>query len=445
MRTPIPFEEPGDKIWPVEEWDRYLPSPGFITDFVLATRGTEAPTNFCLWSAIFTISSMLKRESYFKWYPSPLYPNLFVFLVGPPKCGKGTVLEFGSKILSGFHTYIPNPRMKAEKQVNIVKSRATPESLSIALAPVETFYSDGYNMGTVDRGSQLTLILDELAFFLGKQRYNVGMVDRLTHYYDCLDEDDDLTISRGQKKLHNVYFTIAAGTTPEHLEESIPKVAFGGGFMSRVILVRTEGFVRMNPMPFKAEGAPEIEDLQKRLAWIAVNSYGEYQLCEEARAKYFNKWYPQFYRRLKQQSHTKELRMRHRGDIHILKLSQIIRASRYEKGKIITMEDFECAESILDKTFEDSKNSLDDIGAGDYTRWYNRVRFYLAKNRKIDRSRLLRAVSPYGCRAEDFQRIINHLAQEGRVIIKRNGSREESSSSSGREIYLWSEGNEEDR
>ena len=107
---PVPYDE--DKLpskpWKVDPWDDVLPSdPGFLTDVVLALRGTSIPTAFALWTAILVIATAVKREAWMKWYPKPLYGNLYLMLVSPPRLNKkSSCISFGERLLRKFPAYI---------------------------------------------------------------------------------------------------------------------------------------------------------------------------------------------------------------------------------------------------------------------------------------------------------------------------------------------------
>ena len=134
IKEPIPYrvEDIEDKFWPEENWDHYVPETGWISDFVLALRGIETPTSFCLWTAISIISSVLKRDCWLRWVPQNLYPNFYIILIGPPKTGKTTAALFGDELMRYMVDYLPTERMKMQKKIEMYRSRITPEALCIS-------------------------------------------------------------------------------------------------------------------------------------------------------------------------------------------------------------------------------------------------------------------------------------------------------------------------
>lgn len=439
LPKPKPFDEKAiaDKFWQPEEWDDLVPQGGFLADFILMTRGVETPTKLSLWTAIWVLSSLLKREAYLQWYPDPLFPNFYVFLVGPPKIvAKSTATRFGEKVISQFHEHLEDPQIAALKEVNLLRSKATPESMSIALAPKKVTVLEGDQVHQVDRGSQLSMVVSELSTFLGKQKYQSGLIDRLTDLYDCKEEDDELTIGRGFNKFYNVYFTMIGATTPKHLEESIPEEAFGGGFMSRSIVVFQETSTRDYPQPKAIAGGPTIEDMRLRAAWIAENSFGEYVLNDEAQ-KYYEQWYMKYKKRLAKHGDDSKTRLQHRFDLHLLKLSLILRAQEYTVGRVIELRHLKMAEFLLDKTYETAHKSIENVGQRPEIVHNNRIKDLLVKYGRRTRRQLLVGCSPYGITADQITKAVEYYAQTSQITISYDGVRKDIPSNHGQELYIW--------
>ena len=439
MPAPIPFtdNDAEEVFWKPEPWDKNLPSPGLITDFVMALRGVECPTQFCIWNAIWMISSALKRETWLNWHPFMLYPNVYVIIVSPPRiCAKSTGADYADRILKDFAQYIPHEKYRLLKQVNRLLTKATPEALDLALLPQSAVYINGSIVEQIELGSQLAIYVSELSTFLGKQKYNTGLVDRLTHLYDSKSDDESLTIARGKSEFKNLYVTLLGATTPDGLDYSIPQEAFGGGFMSRVILVFQDTNARMFPRPRPVLGGPTVEDLQRRLAWVSMNAMGEYTFSDEAN-EYYENWYPSNRMQLEKELDEKKRQMRHRFDNHLFKISLIVRASRYETGRVVGLQDLVEAKRILDATYKRSYTPVANVGMGQNTKWQNRVREFLMKKESATRKQVLQAMSPYNCRTGDVTQLISYLFQQGDIEIFLNEKHTENITNTGKEIYKW--------
>jgi len=435
---PQPFEEPLEHFWPDNEPFNDLIPRGWLSDFIYMTRGVETPTKLSLWTALWVISTALKRQTWLEWYPFSFFGNLFVFLVGPPRIlAKTTSARFGDAILSKFHLRYKDMEERLLREVTILHSKATPEGLSMVLRPTtRTGVGPDQRVYKVDVGSEVALILGELSVFLGKQKYNTGLIDHLTNLYDCLEKDDDTTVSRGIMRLENTYVTIIGATTPSHLESSIPEEAFGSGFMSRINVVYQEHSTREYPFPKKVLGAPTLEEMEKRLAYIVYKSKGQMSFSQEAK-DYYEKWYYAFRRNLERDIHHDKSKLKFRYDVHLLKLAMLVRVQRYDPGMTIELTDLLTAEKILDATYSNSYESIQNVGMTPYNSVLNRVKKLTAEKKKITRRQLLLSVSPYGCTADQLTKFTDQLSDSGILEIRLDGKTKHTSSRAGREVYVY--------
>lgn len=356
---PIPYKDSDmTKIWEDEKWDKNLPQPGFITDLIYATRGIETPTKFAAWSGLYAMSTVLKRDAYLSWGFKPLYPNLYVILVAPPRmCAKSTVIDICEDVFIGMEQLLQHvdSKLAFRKKLNLHHSKITPEAINDLLSP-ETTNEDGEKL---ERGSEVSFIISELTTFLGKQKYNVGLIDNLTKLYDSRDIDDEMTRGGGKNIFKNIYVTLFGGTTPDSFKNSIPEEAFGGGFMSRVIVIKQDSPTRYFPMPQHVPGAPSVDDLTQRLTWIAQNAFGSYSFSREAYAEY-TKWYRQFKDNLVGNPNGNALA---RMDTNLLKLAIIMRAQRYERGNTITLADFKDALNLLTDAYGEIGDFMKEVSS----------------------------------------------------------------------------------
>jgi len=437
LKTPAPYKKPAGN-WPKEDFDALLPTPGFITDFTYALRGMEAPTIFAFWAAVHTMSVMLKRHVWFPWFFGKRFANFYIMLVAPPRqCGKSEVVKFSERVLKIFPKFIENPGWKFLKTPNFIRTRATPESLADALVPSEFKYAEGSKVQTVKIGSELAIVASEGSTFLGKQQYNLGLIDRLTHYFDCMDDDSDRT-RKGVQEFRDMYVTAIIATTPKGVESSIPPEAFEGGFLSRLVMIYQEKSLKENAYPIELPDAAGPEELGKRLAWLSTVAKGEYHFDDEADAEY-RSWYHHFKTKMlgKDEDSERKQTMMQRYDVHLMKLALILRAQQYRPGNEIGIHEFDQARKILDYTYGVNHIPTDSIGDSSVDKHHRRVRELIQKSGAIDRQSLARKMSPYKCYVEELNQILNHLSSEAQIEIVLNGKRENLASRSTKEVYKW--------
>ena len=431
-----------DREW--TEWEEIMPKGGFIEKFVLATKGTETTTSFAMWTALSCVASVLARDAYLALYPSFWYPNLYVILTAPPGLAKkSTVQGLSKKLLREFHHHIEDENLRWKKEANIHTNRVTPEGMQDLLLPSvprPPITADIPEEIFIDRGSRLTLIISELATFLGRQSYNLGLVSKLTDLYDCGEFDVDYTKKDGKQSLRNIYVNFLGATTPGDLHDVIPQEAFGGGLMSRTIVVYENDTVRYHPFPMRIESGPTMEDLEKGLAWIATNGFHPYTLSRDALAYYY-RWYEGFKKSLRQSDSIRVLSAA-RMDVLLMKLALLIRAQRYEPGQVIERDDITKAEQILKKTYFQNEDAVESVGATDRGKEYIRIRNYLERHGSALRKFVLQHNSRY-LSSDELSSILSQLHEVGAIEVWYEGKLRKEISRHGEEEYVWKGDNNE--
>jgi len=150
-----------------------------------------------------------------------LYPNVFVFLVGPPGVGKTQAIEPISELLrkSGSVTVAPND---LSKQALLDALNEAAKGVLLNGRPFDYHF--------------LTLSIRELANFMSK--YDFELTGLLTDLFDCP------AVNEEKKRTHNKGEAIVApgisfimGTATHNLGHTISNEMWGSGFMARVIMV----------------------------------------------------------------------------------------------------------------------------------------------------------------------------------------------------------------
>jgi hypothetical protein len=427
-----------------EPWDRYLPGPGFFRDFTYAMKGTESNTGFSMWSAAWAIATILTRHASLKWFPSALYPNFYVMFVAPPGiCKKSTSAVFAAKIVKGVPKYFRergDPLLAFTKTVPILDAKASTEALNLMLKPESQAFNvlkpDGSNhIVTIKKPSMFSICADELTTLLGNATYAVGIVDRLTSLYDGLDDSTSVTYSRGKEVLDDIYVNLLCATTPDSMRLTLPETAFGGGFMSRMIVVFSEVPFRIFSKPSFIEGTPTQADLIERLAWIAENCSGDYTFSSEAE-EWFNEWYIKWKTSLVHGASADVKMTDYRFDTNIRKLAMLIRIQRYRVGNIIELEDLLAAKKILTYTYAFSSRATEEMGP-EQVRFNNTIKRYIQKRGKVLRRILIQRMSARGCSAAVLDASLWQLINEELIKVLHEGKEVANVTPSGNDEYVW--------
>lgn len=247
-----------------ERWDAY-------------TSGLPCPDNYLEWGWYFTVSASLQRRVWMPPSHQKCFSNLYVILVGPPGVGKGLTIKAVSSILKHWtlDVFKANEKvtadpvnaatvemsiasnLKAAKEIefqgnhkgpkDIIKPLLIPvcadaityEALVMAVAGTYRYInyldppnavSDKPTLKSYGHSSECFL-LEELGSLLRKKSNDT--VTYLLGLYDCPDDYEYTTVSRGKERVRRGCLNILAGTTPSFMSATFDDTLIGEGFTSR--------------------------------------------------------------------------------------------------------------------------------------------------------------------------------------------------------------------
>lgn len=248
---------------------------------------------------------------------SPLYPNLYIFIVGHPGVGKNRIIRVAKRYMNEIHEF------------HFAPTSLTGASLVDTLAASKRFIArlpdpplEYYNT---------TITAEELTAFMHK--YDDEMVGLLSAFYD---PDPYAQSRRGRDikiKIDRPQVNLISGTTPSNLVQLMPESAWDQGFTSRVILVHSDE--RIVGDDFAGTSREMDTDLINDIKMIGALS-GEFKVTEDYR-KAVNDW-----RALGEPptvDHPKLMHYKTRRRVHLYKLSMVSAADRGDV-LLLTKEDF---------------------------------------------------------------------------------------------------------
>jgi hypothetical protein len=296
-----------------------MPQSGWLYDYYKYTLNTEPPTVFHLFAGMVAIGSSLARDVLFDMGPYQIFPNLCVVLVAPTgRCRKTSACNMARDLYRAVGG-------------NILADKITPEALTTALS-------------TQTNATGL-IYAPELAVFLGKQKYNEGLIPLLTALFDCPKEWSSKTIMRDEVHIFNVALSFLACSTMDWLQTAIPRDAFGGGFMSRLI------FCVQNDTPRRFAHPPPLNkdlaaSLKERL-FTYTKMKGQFAIDADA-----DEWYVKWYNERRDHKEEKQLAgyLERKAD-HIHRLAMVLNISNLDvernTGLRLTLKDMQQALAIL--------------------------------------------------------------------------------------------------
>lgn len=194
---------------------------GIVGNYLEYTRDIPSSAMYRMWAAIHAVGAAAERRIWTGLGINRLYPNLFVFLVGPPGVGKTQAINPMSVLLrkSGSTLLAPNDVTKQSLLDCLAESA---RGGVVDGKPFDFHYS--------------TVIVRELANFMSK--YDLELTGILTDLYDCpaANEEKKRSHLKG-KMLPFPGLNLLVGTATENLGTTITPEMWGSGFMARVLII----------------------------------------------------------------------------------------------------------------------------------------------------------------------------------------------------------------
>lgn len=295
----------------------------WIDSFVEATSNLEAPAIFRRWTAITTIASVLEQKVWVR-TSRPLFPNIYVLIVGHPGVGKTRTIREGRRLVHDLPDFHLAP--VSLTFASLVDSLTQAKRMLVRLPddPLE------YN--------SMFICADELGAFIHK--YDDEMIAGLSAFYDPDPYSQNRRTREIVIKIKSPQLNILAGSTPSNLMKFMPEGAWDQGFTSRLIMIFSDE--RIIGDDFAAKGQVNLADLEYDLR--TINSLcGEFEVTNDYR-ECVNNW-----RALGEPptpNHPKLIHYVTRRRAHLYKLS-IIAAIDRSNALILTRDDFNTAMNWL--------------------------------------------------------------------------------------------------
>jgi hypothetical protein len=198
------------------------PGIGLIDRWLGFTEALPTPLLFRLWAGIHMVGSAVERRVWTQLGGgNRLYPNLYVFLVGPPGVGKSQALSPAMRLLrkSAACKLAPNDMTKQGLLDALLESGSAG---MIDGQPFDYHYMAAY--------------ISELSNFMSK--YDGALAGVLTDIFDCPDVNEEYKRGKGESLLiPSPGMSMLVGTATQNLGATISDELWGSGFMARVIMV----------------------------------------------------------------------------------------------------------------------------------------------------------------------------------------------------------------
>jgi hypothetical protein len=369
---------------------------GWLRDYVEFTRNMEAPTPFHFAVACALLGASLRRRVWVDQGYYKVWPAMQLLLVGPSgKVKKSTAASFGISLMS----MMENPLF------NVLPDEGSGEALKTELAQLTKKTGEASGL----------LYVSELATFLGKQEYNVNLVQTLTDLFDSRASKRRRTQARGNERMENIALSFVGCSNEDWLGDALPHSAFGGGFFGRMLV-----FYQPNTDRHFSRPKPPTEDDKERLVeQLASVRFvkGEAVLDPDADLEF-----DRIYRRIKKDWPDDERLVpfwERYGD-HVLRLGMLISVSRnpqQTEGVGVRKSDIIAGDAIVQWIIKYLPGVYETIGTTQYGRDHARIfSTILRSGGQMEETKLSRKMSKYLSKRE-LDAHLDHLKWNG--IIKK--------------------------
>jgi len=169
---------------------------------------------------------------------TPLYPNLYTFLIGQPGIGKSRAIMAASGIAR-----------EALPEMYFGSTSMTRASLSDHMNEAKRFLAN-IPYAPIEYHS-LVIVADEFSVLM--DQYDTALTAAFVEFYDCNPYSEGRRVANIRIKVEKPQLNMLAGSTPSNLMHTLKDYVWDQGLMSRVILVFSED----HPMIDTFEVAPK--------------------------------------------------------------------------------------------------------------------------------------------------------------------------------------------
>jgi hypothetical protein len=196
----------------------------WIDRFIEYTEGLESAVIFRRWAAIAMIAATLEQKVWVN-LSTPLYPNLYTFLIGQPGIGKSRAIMAASALAREalpemFFGSTSMTRASLTDHMNEAKRFIA----NIPFAPIE-YHS-------------LVIVADEFSVLM--DQYDTALVASFVEFYDCNPYSEGRRVANIRIKVQRPQLNMLSGSTPSNLLHTLKEHVWDQGLMSRVIMVYSD-------------------------------------------------------------------------------------------------------------------------------------------------------------------------------------------------------------
>lgn len=382
---------------------------------------TEAPSAYCIWSAISVVGAVLKKNVWRKRGVYTIYPNQYIVLTGPPGIGKGEAIHPAYNIAKDL------------KLINVISDRITAPKIVDRMAAGFTSLGQIQAVNgviSVGKDSSAVLFSTELQSLLTSSDW---MLQFLCDAWDKNEYEYD-TKNSGTSIITGMCTSLIGACVPEYIRKlnKDAVAAINGGFTARSVFVYAENPSKSLPDPpaikDSIKGKKLLQDLNDDLIQIS-KLHGEMQMTPEA-----DMLWRSFYKGIMKLNSAGQTRLiedndsdvvmhfKRRLPVHVMKLAMIFSAS-YSDNLIISKEDIYNAIKCLGDVLANLDKAFRGVGESELAESSSKIQGFIERKGVTSRSEVLanmhRHITP-----ENLDRVLMLLGNIGVIEFFTQTKRE---------------------
>lgn len=394
----------------------------FLDRYLHFCGNSEVPRSFQLFAGLSLLASSVADRVWMLRDAggSRIFPNLYIFLIGPSGSGKEKAITTAARFAEGVSNM----------------------GLFVSTGVTKQFLIDHLSRKPADLNEPtnvLWLVTEELGMSIPSKELGKDLIKFMTgHYIPSGLTTREGTRMHGPKVLKDPMLNWLAGTTDEWLMQSVDKDAILGGFFARVLSVRgkRDGSIRFAEMQYPPDREQVREELRLRLE-MYTHLHAQFVRTPAAQA-YYKDWYESHLHRpspndqLMEAAFNRTDEMVHRLAL-LLKLASMEDIPGFYTDIPVDVCHFHEAIQMWHAVMQDVPETIKRAASTKESEDVDSVADLVRRNKKLDHSTLLRRA---GNRGMNASRVASGLKElEGRGDIKLD--LEPVSHGKTRRIYVW--------
>jgi hypothetical protein len=254
----------------------------WLEKFLECTEEMEAPKSYYFWSALATVSAVIKDNIYInRGGAFKLYPNIYVLLYGPSGVRKGHPIALAKQLAT------------AANCTRVISGRSSIQGIIQKLS--EADIKEGRE------GSKHRTITDSAGFIVASEFSSSLIKDpmALTILTDLFDrhyhtDDYDNILKSGMEKLSRPTITMLGGANEEQFKDTITIRDALGGFIGRTFVISEGKRGKLNSLFENLKHPPDVDKLSE---YLTLLSYVKGEITyEHSVGVYYDEWYHDYFK-----------------------------------------------------------------------------------------------------------------------------------------------------